>query len=173
MKIRTETSTDAPRVREVITQAFGSPEDADLVDALRADISWIPELSLVAEDDHGTVIGHVLVTRASIGGVPSLTLAPVSVAPGHQNTGVGTTLVRAAVDAARDMGEHTMTVLGHPAYYPRFGFERASAHRVSCTLSAGPDEGAMVLSLDGSAIPAGDMGFATPMADAIRAYRPE
>ncbi|TGB08580.1 N-acetyltransferase, partial [Streptomyces sp. MZ04] len=112
MKIRTGTPADTARVREVITQAFGSPEDADLVDALRADDCWIPELSL----------------------------APVSVTPDHQSTGIGTALIRAALDAARNQGEHTVTVLGHPTYYPRFGFERADAHGVNCTLSAGPDE---------------------------------
>ncbi|MFH9068377.1 GNAT family N-acetyltransferase [Streptomyces alboflavus] len=173
MKIRTETLHDTDRVREVITAAFGSPEDADLVDALRADACWIPELSLVAEDENGTVIAHILFTRAGIGGVPGLTLAPVSVDPTHQGTGIGSALVRAGLDAARALGEHTVAVLGHPTYYPRFGFERADAHQVTCTLSAGPDEAKMVLSLDGSPIPSGDMTFGKPMADAISAYQPE
>ncbi|MEU6846004.1 N-acetyltransferase [Streptomyces sp. NPDC046716] len=174
MKIRTETSADASRVREVITQAFGSPEGADLVDALRADACWIPELSLVAEDDHGTVTAHALLTRASIGTSPTLTLAPVSVPPQeHQGSGIGTALVRAALDATWDRGEHTVTVLGHPTYYPRFGFERADTHGVTCTLSAGPDEAKMVLSLDGNPIPPGDMGFGRPLADAVGAYQPE
>ncbi|MEU8778720.1 N-acetyltransferase [Streptomyces sp. NPDC048606] len=173
MKIRTETPNDTDRVREVITAAFGSPEDADLVDALRADACWIPELSLVAEDENGTVIAHILFTRAGIGGTPGLTLAPVSVDPAHQGTGIGSTLIRAGLDAARALGEHTVTVLGHPTYYPRFGFERADAHGVTCTLSAGPGEAKMVLSLDDRPVPAGDMTFGRPMADAIGAYRPE
>ncbi|MFJ7779231.1 GNAT family N-acetyltransferase [Streptomyces yangpuensis] len=173
MKIRTETPHDTDRVRKVITAAFGSPEDADLVDALRADVCWIPELSLVAEDEDGTVIAHILFTRAGIGGVPGLTLAPVSVDPAYQGTGVGSALIRAGLDAARALGEHTVTVLGHPAYYPRFGFERADTHHVTCTLSAGPDEAKMVLSLDGRHIPPGDMTFGKPMADAISAYQPE
>ncbi|MEV7611919.1 hypothetical protein [Streptomyces sp. NPDC089799] len=82
-------------------------------------------------------------------------------------------LIRAGFDAARALGDRTVTVLGHPTYYPRFGFERADAHGVTCTLSAGPDEGKMVVSLDGSPIPSGDMAFGKPMADAISAYRPE
>ncbi|MFG2875255.1 GNAT family N-acetyltransferase [Streptomyces sp. NPDC048337] len=173
MKIRTETPHDIDRVREVITAAFGSPEDADLVDALRADACWIPELSLVAEDENGTVIAHILFTRAGIGGTPGLTLAPVSVDPAHQGTGIGSTLIRAGLDAARALGEHTVTVLGHPTYYPRFGFERADAHGVTCSLSAGPDEAKMVLSLDDRPVPPGDMTFGKPMADAISAYQPE
>ncbi|OLZ65378.1 GNAT family N-acetyltransferase [Streptomyces sp. IMTB 2501] len=173
MKIRTEAPNDAPHVREVITRAFGSPEDAELVDALRTDVCWIPELSLVAEDDHGRVIAHALLTRASIGTAPSLALAPVSVAPEHQGLGVGSALIRAALDTARNTGERTVTVLGHPTYYPRFGFEPAAAHGVTCTLSAGPDEAKMVLSLDGSPIPTGDMSFGKPMTDAVRAYQPE
>ncbi|GAA0272318.1 N-acetyltransferase [Streptomyces polychromogenes] len=173
MKIRTETHHDHDRVREVITAAFGSPEDADLVDALRADACWIPELSLVAEDENGTVIAHILFTRAGIGDAPALTLAPVSVDPAHQGAGIGSTLIRAGLDTARALGERTVTVLGHPAYYPRFGFERADAHGVTCTLSAGPDEGKMVASLDGGPVPSGDMTFGKPMADAISAYRPE
>ncbi|MFF8381263.1 GNAT family N-acetyltransferase [Streptomyces sp. NPDC015661] len=173
MKIRTETLDDTDRVREVITAAFGSPEDADLVDALRADTCWIPELSLVAENETGSVIAHILFTRAGIGTTPALTLAPVSVDPAHQRAGIGSTLIRAGLDAARALGEHTVTVLGHPTYYPRFGFERADAHQVTCTLSAGPDEAKMVLSLDGSPIPSGDMTFGKPMAAAISVYQPE
>ncbi|MEV0317132.1 GNAT family N-acetyltransferase [Streptomyces sp. NPDC050658] len=114
-------------------------------DALRADDYWIPELSL----------------------------APVSVAPGHQGTGIGTALVRVALDTARNRGEHTVTALGHPAYYPRFGFERADTNGVTCTLTSGPDGAKLVLSLDGSPIPPGEMGFGKPLADAVSAYRPE
>jgi predicted N-acetyltransferase YhbS len=173
VKIRTETLRDRDRVRAVITAAFGSPEDADLVEALRADACWIPELSLVAEDVDGTVIGHILFTRAHIGTAPALTLAPLSVDPAHQGSGIGSALVRAGLDAARALGERTVTVLGHPTYYPRFGFERADAHQVTCTLSAGPDEGKMVASLDGGPVPSGDMSFGRPLADAVGAYRPE
>lgn len=93
---------DIDRVREVITAAFGSPEDADLVDALRADACSIPVLSLVAEDEHGTVIAHALFTGAGIGDAPALTLAPVSVAPAHQGAGIG---------SARGLGERAVTVL--------------------------------------------------------------
>ncbi|MFW5418260.1 N-acetyltransferase [Nocardiopsis sp. CNT-189] len=173
MRIRTETPEDVQAVREVTAAAFGSADEAGLVDALRADASWIPGLSLVAEDDDGEIIGHCLYTRASIGDTPAILLTPVSVAPGHQNRGIGGALIRQGLEAAEAMGERFALVLGHPGYYPRFGFEQASAHRVTCTLSAGPGEGAMVMSLDGGPIPAGDMGFSGPMAEAVSAYRPE
>ncbi|MEV6216831.1 N-acetyltransferase [Nocardia sp. NPDC051833] len=173
MKIRTETPADFDRVAEVITAAFGEPDEATLIDALRADECWIPELVLVAEDGNGRVIAHSVITRATIGTTQSLTLAVVSVDPAHQGTGTGTRIIRAGLDTARARGEHTITVLGHPGYYPRFGFEPAADHGVTCTLSAGPEAGKMVMSLDGAPIPQGDMGFGKPLAEAVAAYQPE
>lgn len=167
-----ENEQDINPVQHVIREAFGSTEEADLVSALRNDTGWIPALSLVAKDEKGLVVGHALCTRASIGSFPSLTLAPVSVLPEYQGTGIGSILIKACIEMAKMMGEKTMTVLGHPEYYPRFGFEQASDHGITCSLSIGPDEAKMVLSLDGTTLPTGDMGFCRPMSDAIKAYRP-
>lgn len=170
--ISPESAQDVQQVQHVIREAFESTEEADLVSLLRNDSGWIPALSLVAKDEKGLVVGHALCTRASIGSFPSLTLAPVSVLPTYQGTGVGGALIKACIEVAKGLGEKTMTVLGHPEYYPRFGFERASSHGVTCSLSIGPDEAKMVLSLDGTTVPSGDMGFCKPMSDAIKAYRP-
>lgn len=167
-----ENSKDILQLEQVITEAFGSKEEAELVNALRNDAGWIPELSLVAKDSKGNIVGHALCTRASIGKHPSLTLAPVAVLPEFQGKGIGCSLIKACIETARKMGEKTMTVLGHPRYYPRFGFEQASKHGVTCSLSAGPDEAKMVLALDDTPVPGGDMGFCKPMSDAIKAYQP-
>ncbi|RKR63916.1 putative N-acetyltransferase YhbS [Yokenella regensburgei] len=170
--INEENIEDILQVEHVITEAFGSREEADLVSALRDDSGWIPALSLVAKDEKGNIVGHALCTRSSIGTHPSLTLAPVAVLPEHQGKGIGCDLIKACIDIGRKMGEKTMTVLGHPGYYPRFGFEQASIYGVTCSLSAGPDEAKMIMALDETPIPGGEMGFCKPMSDAVKAYQP-
>ncbi|MEU1310517.1 N-acetyltransferase [Streptomyces cinnamoneus] len=159
---RAETGADVPAIREILLAAFETPLEADLVDALRADSAWIDGLSLVSTDEHGSIIGHALLTRCHIDDTPALCLAPVSVRPGHQRSGAGSAAVRAALDAARDMGEKYVTVLGHPAYYPRFGFTRASAHGIGLTIDV-PDEAMMAMALDGThPLPSGTVRYAAP-----------
>lgn len=145
-----------PGVRRVNLAAFPTAEEADLVDALRADPqAWVDGLSTVVVDDAGTVLGHALLTRCHVGDEPALALAPCAVLPGRQGEGIGAAAVRAGLAAARRIGERFVVVLGHPAYYPRFGFTRASAHGISVTFDA-PDEALMVLALrPGDRLPAG------------------
>ena len=173
IKIDIERPQDIPQVQQVIIEAFGSADEAMLVSKLREDSGWIPTLSLVAKDNRGTIVGHAVCTRASVGLHPAVTLAPVSVHPAFQGMGIGSTLVTATIEAARDAGEKLMTVLGHPDYYPRFGFQPASAHGVICQLNDGPDAAKMIMSLDNSAIPGGEMGFCKPMTKAIQAWQPD
>ncbi|GAA2927365.1 N-acetyltransferase [Streptomyces thioluteus] len=159
---RAETGADIPVVREIVLAAFDTPLEADLVDALRADSSWIDGLSLVSADEHGTPVGHALLTRCHIGDVPALCLAPVSVRPEQQKSGAGSAAIRAALAAAGAMGERYVTVLGHPAYYPRFGFGRASLHGIGVTFDV-PDEALMALALDPAhPLPAGTIRYAAP-----------
>ncbi|MER6480716.1 bifunctional class I SAM-dependent methyltransferase/N-acetyltransferase [Streptomyces filamentosus] len=157
---RPEREADHGAVREVTAAAFGSPAEAELVDALRADPdAWLPGLSVVAEAPDGTVAAHALITRCRVGGAPAAALAPVSVAPEHQRTGAGRAVVRAALDAARLAGEHLVLVLGHPEYYPRFGFVRASEYGIKPGFEV-PDEAMMALVLDGSGpVPAGTIAY--------------
>lgn len=159
---RAETGADIPAIREINLAAFDTPLEADLVDALRADGSWIDGLSVVAAGPDGTLVGHALLTRCHIGDTPALCLAPVAVRPEQQGSGAGSAAVRAALNAAEEKGEHCVVVLGHPAYYPRFGFTRASAHGIGVTFDV-PDEALMVLSLDESRpLPRGTVRYAAP-----------
>lgn len=149
-RTREETAADIPLVREINAAAFPTPEEAGLVDALRADpAAWLPGLSYVAETPDGTVAAYALITRCHVDGVPAAALAPVAVAPEHQRTGAGQAVVRAVLDAARLRGERLVLVLGHPGYYPRFGFARASAYGIRPPFEV-PDEAMMALDVEGS-----------------------
>lgn len=159
---RAETGADIPTIRDISLAAFDTPLEADLVDALRADPSWIDGLSIVATDHDGKVIGHALLTRCHIDDVPALCLGPVAVRPEYQRTGAGAAAIRASLQAAKELGEHFVTVLGHPTYYPRFGFTRASQHGIGLSIDV-PDEAMMALSLDADhPLPSGTVHYAAP-----------
>jgi predicted N-acetyltransferase YhbS len=164
-RVRPESGTgaDAAAVRAVDLAAFPTAEEADLVEALRADPdAWFGDLALLAEDERGRVVGHTVLTRCHVGTSPALALAPVAVLPDHQGQGVGTVLVRAALAAARTRREHHVIVLGHPSYYPRFGFSRASVHGIKVAFDV-PDEALMALTLDRSVpLPSGTIRYAAP-----------
>lgn len=126
--LRRETPADIADIRRVTTRAFArddapEPVEAPLVDQLRADAGWIPQLSLVA--DVGGVVGHVVCTRAVLGGQPVLGLGPLSVDPPYQGRGVGSALMHAILGAADARDESLVVLLGSPRYYGRFGFVAA------------------------------------------------
>ncbi|MEV6423978.1 N-acetyltransferase [Streptomyces sp. NPDC051662] len=159
---RAETSADIPTLREINLAAFDTPSEADLVEALRADPSWIDGLSIVATDPDGKLIGHALLTRCHIDDTPALCLGPVAVRPEYQRTGAGSAAIRASLEAAKRSGEHFVTVLGHPTYYPRFGFTRASTYGIGLSIDV-PDEAMMALALDaGHPLPSGTVHYAAP-----------
>ncbi|WP_371792256.1 N-acetyltransferase [Streptomyces sp. NBC_01471] len=159
---RAETGADIPTIHEINLVAFETAMEADLVDSLRADTSWIDGLSLVSTDEDGTLIGHALLTRCHIGDIPALCLAPVAVRPEYQKSGAGSAVIRAALQAAKEMDEYYVTVLGHPTYYPRFGFTRASTHGIGLTIDV-PDEAMMALTLDEAhPLPSGTVRYAAP-----------
>jgi putative acetyltransferase len=122
--IRRERATDVAVIRAVHRAAFDTPAEVSLVDALRADIGWLPELSLVADADG--VVGHVVCTRGEIAGAPALGLGPLGVLPARQRTGVGSALMHAVLGAADALNEPIVVLLGHMDYYPRFGFVPAA-----------------------------------------------
>src|SRR5579883_596626 len=121
--IRNETEEDKSGIRTVNEAAFGRTDDADLIDRLRREGAVI--LSLVAEVDK-EIVGHVLFSRMWIdcpaASIAAVALAPMAVLPAHQRMGIGKLLVRGGLDLLRDRGERIVIVLGHPDYYPRFGF---------------------------------------------------
>ncbi|WP_431979960.1 GNAT family N-acetyltransferase [Streptomyces qinglanensis] len=159
---RSETSADIAAIRDVNLAAFDTSEEADLVDALRADSSWIEGLSLVSTGETGKIVGHALLTRCHIGDMPALCLAPCAVLPEFQKSGAGSAAIRAALTAARNMGERYVTVMGHPSYYPRFGFTRASSHGIGLTIEI-PDEALMAMTLDENhPLPSGVIRYAAP-----------
>jgi putative acetyltransferase len=125
MNIHQETEKDYPAVRKVNESSFETTEEADLVDNIRKNPNYIPELSLVAEEND-EVIGHILFTSIDI--VDSevdykiLALAPMAVLPKHQQKGIGSALIKAGFEKAQELGYKAVIVLGHPDYYPRFGF---------------------------------------------------
>jgi predicted N-acetyltransferase YhbS len=159
MTIRPERPEDAPRVRHVNELAFGQPMEADLVERLRQ--ACTDSLSLVADDD--AVVGHILFTPVVIENAErrllGMGLAPMAVLPGHQRQGIGSQLVRRGLDILRERGCPFVVVVGHPEYYPRFGFEPASTHRLASQWDGVPDAAFMVLILDAHAM-AGVSGVA-------------
>lgn len=140
--IRPEASSDGPALRALNRAAFGTPAEADLVDRLRDECT--DRLLLVGERG-GVAVGYALFTPVVVEGdrkAAGMGLAPMAVAPSHQRTGVGTALVRAGLELLA--GIPFVVVLGHADYYPRFGFERASAYGLRCAYAGVPDEAFMV-----------------------------
>ncbi|MER5359689.1 bifunctional class I SAM-dependent methyltransferase/N-acetyltransferase [Streptomyces sp. NPDC002785] len=143
-----EAADDISAIRDILLAAFPTAQEADIVDALRADPqAWIDGLSMVTATPDGIRLGYALLTRCHVDGVPALALAPCAVLPSAQRTGAGSAAIRAALDAARTMGENLVLVLGHADYYPRFGFTPASRFGIQAPFEA-PDEAMMAMALD-------------------------
>ena len=126
MLIRPEGPADLAAIHDLVQAAFASAEhsdgtEQDLVDALRRGPAFIPELSLVAEED-GTLLGHILFTKMKVGDREALALAPLSVRPGRQRQGIGAALIREGHRRAAALGYGCSVVLGSETYYPRFGY---------------------------------------------------
>lgn len=146
MLIRAEEERDWAAVHALNASAFETPVEAGLVGALRVQAQ--PVVSLVAEHA-GSVVGHILFSPVSLSGHSRLNimgLAPMAVAPSHQRHGIGSTLVRAGLERCRALGVGAVVVLGHPEYYPRFGFSPAVRFGIGSEYEA-PEEAFMVAEL--------------------------
>ena len=170
IQIRDERASDADGVHRVVAAAFGR-QDLDRkprstapiknVGVQEAHIGQVPEAELVEElrragdcvvslvaEESGEIAGHVLLSRMEAP-FRALALAPVSVAPARQRRGIGSALIRSAVERAREEGWEAIIVLGEPGYYGRFGFDAAEAAGFTSPYAG---EHFMVLAL-GAALP--------------------
>jgi len=147
MHIRPERATDTGEVRALNRAAFETSMEATLVDALRERAR--PIVSLVA-DAAGSIVGHILfspVTLSGHGEVTIMGLAPMAVLPARQRQGIGSALVRAGLENCWQLGCDAVVVLGHPGFYPRFGFAPASRFGIGCEYDV-PDEVFMALEIE-------------------------
>ena len=138
--IRHEEPADYAAIRALLIAAFAPSEiEAQIVDALRGLAEHVPELCLVALRDD--IVGHVMLSRATVGEQhPALGLGPIAVDPAFQGQGIGAELMREAIRRAERTEYPLIALLGHPTYYPRFGFEPAAAtFGITTTYEAPPE----------------------------------
>ena len=123
--IRPERTEDFPAVREVNLAAFDTATEADLADAMRETPEYVPELSLVAELD-GRIVGHALFSEVTVlqerSELRALSLGPIAVLPDYQRKGIGSALIEHGHRRGRELGYTFVVLIGHPWYYPRFGY---------------------------------------------------
>lgn len=159
MHIRPEAPSDILAIRHVNEEAFGTAAEATLVDLLRDEAA--PRVSLVADDD-GAIVGHIMFSPVTLSTNPQLRimgLAPMAVLPERQRQGIGTALIVHGLAECRALDAGAVVVLGHPRYYPRFGFVPASAFDIRCEYDV-PDDAFMAVELIS--------GFLSGRAGAIR-----
>lgn len=161
--IRPEITADHEAIRHVNRLAFGQDEEARLVDALRE--GGYVRLSLVAEQA-GQVIGHILFGDLAIitkvGTIPALSLAPMAVLPAFQKQGIGSTLVLRGLVECQKQGHKILVVLGHPEFYPRFGFSAKLALALSSPFGGGESWMAVELVPGGLAGVIGNVEYPPP-----------
>jgi putative acetyltransferase len=151
VQIRPETEADRGAIRAVNEAAFGSTAEADIVDALRAKGNAL--VSLVAARD-GAIVGHILFSPVSLIGHDALELmglGPMAVLPLEQRKGIGSALVRDGLLRCKQLGACAVVVVGHPQFYPRFGFAPASRYAIRCEYDV-PDDVFMIAELEREAL---------------------
>lgn len=144
IEIKEERDDDVAAIRDVNKRAFAQDQEGNIVDALRS--SGTALLSLVATLND-RVVGHIMYSPATIGDTTGAALGPMSVLPEYQRQGIGSKLVSSGNHRISAAGLPFIIVLGHPNYYPRFGFRPASAFAIKCEWDV-PDDVVMLLILD-------------------------
>ena len=148
--IRRERREDEAEISRVIDAAFDDRDTSAFAEQIRASPGYVPELAFVTEEE-GEIVAHTMLSRVQLEGpdVDVLILTPMSVRPDRQRMGVGARLIRDALGRAEEAGEPAVMVEGIAAYYPRFGFERASALGFISPHPKIPDDAFMVKRLPG------------------------
>jgi putative acetyltransferase len=149
--VRPATPKDFAAIHAVEAAAFGHDDEALIVEAVRAEAAALVEL--VAEDE-GEIVGHILFSRMTTAPLKRFAgLAPVGVRPAAQGHGLGAALCRAGIETLRTMGADAVVVLGHPTYYPRFGFSAEAAKLIASPYAGRPAFMAMELTPGALAAP--------------------
>ena len=152
LTIRPEIPEDRASIHHVNQEAFGRNQEADLVDKLRK--RGVLTISLVAVQATA-IVGHIAFSPVEIASEKSslgaLTLAPMAVLPPHQNKGIGSQLVTVGLQECLRLGHEIIVVVGHPNYYPRFGFVLANPKGIECEFEV-PDEAWMIKELKQGAL---------------------
>jgi putative acetyltransferase len=146
VEIRPERKKDLKAIAAITRAAFGRDLEARMIDEIRSSEGFVPELSLVAEAE-GEIVGHVILSYVDLVGHPVLMLGPIAVVPRLQRQKIGSLLVHESVRRAELRGEPLVLLLGHPEYYPRFGFRQARELGIEPPEDDIPDEAWMVLPL--------------------------
>lgn len=170
--IRPEEPIDLDQIHDLHRSSFPGPAEAELVDAVRATASFLPELSLVAVTADGTVLGHVMVSRIDFQPADeaapradALALAPIAVLAPHRGRGIGSALVDEALRRADARDEPFIAVLGAPSFYGRFGFVPASAFGITGPYDAAGEAFAIRPRASGAEPPAGAVSYPAPFGD--------
>ena len=152
IRIRNENPEDIPLIASLLKKSFKRDAEAKLADRLRR--ACADHLSLVA-DENGAIVGHIMFSPVQIQNhraVKGMGLAPMAVLPAFQGRGVGTQLVKKGLQILAGKGCPFVIVLGHPDYYPRFGFQPASRYNIKSQWDGVPDEAFMIIVMDEEAM---------------------
>jgi len=152
IKIREEGPEDYIVIKETNDLAFGQEQESKIIDSLRKNCDNL--LSFVAVDN-GKVVGHIMFSPVIIDGsenpIQGMGLGPMAVLPEYQRRGIGSVLVKEGISILKDRNCLFIILVGHPEYYHRFGFKKASLYNIKCQWEV-PEEAFMILVLNESAM---------------------
>ncbi|WP_127529592.1 GNAT family N-acetyltransferase [Paenibacillus kobensis] len=156
MNIRTELQQDYELVLQLNYEAFGNRDDeAELVNRIRRSDRFVPELSIVAEQN-GEIVGHLLLSKADVVNENTkhevIVLAPIAVSPRLQKQGIGRLLIEEGMKRCQVLQVPLVLLIGHPSYYPKFGFRPARPFGLELKQFPASDDVFMVLELRDGAL---------------------